>query len=339
MATKISWLVGILLIVGFLGFLGMRLFSPRPDAPTTATTKAGVLEIIKPAMPISEILGSQPSGKNNAGEYYNDAVLYFRENKKDFKEIYNQMTAGTENPQMFGWQEDLCLNLQKKLAPAAECETMKYTLLFTPDKLTVSGKPDGQDDLYWLKNMLELLCMSYQHDSQWQKAVESAKTMLLLGWHMTQDDSRAMYQITGLDIQADAAQRLAFYYGKLGNTKMSKLCDDYYNQAITAGTLAHEKYNNVWNLRQRPGGKQGPFPGDLFNIIENDQSRGWKVDALLAMSIAKLQEAKTKGNHAEIERLYDKYSQCNDPLLRAAAKASQTATKDDIENAMRGDSE
>lgn len=337
MATKISWLVGILLMVGFLGYLGMRMFMPRPDAPTPATTKPGMLEVIKPEMPISEILGSQPTGTDNAGEYYDAGVRYFKENKKDFEEIYKQMTSGAENSKLFGWQEELCLNLQKKLAPAAECATMKYTLVFTPDSMTVSGKPAGQDDLYWVKNMLEMLCISYQQDEQWDKAVAPAKTMLLLGWHMTQDDSRAMMQITGLDIQADAAQRLAYYYGKMGKKDLAKKCDDYYNQLIMARTTANEKYNNVWNLRQRPGGKQGPYPGDLFNIIRNDKSRAWQTDALLAMSIAKLQEANNKGNTAEINRIYAEYSQSTDPVLRAAAKASQAATREDVENAMRAE--
>ena len=77
-------------------------------------------------------------------------------------------------------------------------------------------------------------------------------------------------------------------------------------------------------------------PGDLLNILANDPSRAWKVEALLAMCITKFQEANHTGNTNAINKAYTEFSASNDKLLSEAAKTSQKASKEDLEKALRG---
>ena len=76
MSGKLSWIVAIVLILGFVGFLCIRLFRPVADSPTPATTKPGALAPIGTEMPITDIVRMNIKNDDSAGGSYADAVEY-----------------------------------------------------------------------------------------------------------------------------------------------------------------------------------------------------------------------------------------------------------------------
>ncbi|MCP4378174.1 MAG: hypothetical protein GY794_18615, partial [bacterium] len=59
-------IVGAILVLIVGGVVVKSLLFPASDSPTRATTKTGIMDVIKPAVDISSILNSTPSGGGNA---------------------------------------------------------------------------------------------------------------------------------------------------------------------------------------------------------------------------------------------------------------------------------
>jgi len=69
--------------------------------------------------------------------------------------------------------------------------------------------------------------------------------------------------------------------------------------------------------------------GDVFNIIENDEDRMWRVEGLLLLGPLKFRFEKIERNRVKIDQLIDQYKGHGDPLLKAAAQSADKFDRDD----------
>jgi hypothetical protein len=335
MGNKLGWIIaGIGLTVVIVVILMLVVF-PSPDKPTRDTRQAGTLDLQAPATPISK-LGVNPLGGGNAGDDYAKAVEHYQRNDEDFKRIWQKL-ADSHKTTLNENELAMCNTLLLRMKPAMGKKEMRYTLVYTPSQLKISAFADGSDDLFRLWEVLECLRTHYERTNQTDKAIKLTQHELVLGWHMMNERARANMVQTGLTIQKHAAQILAENYRQKKDNAKAQAAQNYRDEIAGIDGEYTRKFRFVWTLKRRSDGKQGPNPGDIFNIIENDQDRAWRVEGLLMVGWLKFSEKSNRGNMRAIKNFWQQYSASDDPLLRAAAEISKTATKAQIETWAAGE--
>ena len=128
----------------------------------------------------------------------------------------------------------------------------------------------------------------------------------------------------GMSIQIRALESLEDAYKQKGETDKLKASTAYRKELGNAYDVLYRKMSVLWK-------PEGSVPGDAYNIIENDQDRACRVDALLALGIQKFTAKGHRGNDRVRKELLEKYSKSRDELLRAAVESARSCTKAQVE--------
>ena len=92
------------------------------------------------------------------------------------------------------------------------------------------------------------------------------------------------------------------------------------------GFKSPKKFSIVWSIVPHP-----PHPGDVFNVVENDKDRTWRVEALLVCGVIRL-AAREEGDIQAANKLVEKSCSSPDEFERAAAEAAKKMTRQDLES-------
>ncbi|MCK5114819.1 MAG: hypothetical protein KAR11_08675 [Phycisphaerae bacterium] len=302
-------------------YLANRVMYPSPEPPTTATTATGALQLQAANAPLADVIGFVPSGEGNAAEDYNRAADYATEHQTELQQGREDIISN-RTPQ--NYHKKVYAKIAELMAPALDKQQMQYTFVFTPKKLKVVFTPDGIKKLDTLADVLECLYTHYYFTGQFDKAVQIASQELVLGWHMVNERSRTGMVMDGILLQTRALLSLQNAYRKQQQTGKAEACAAYRTQLNDALDVLEKKMSSLWKLNDSS-------PGDAYNIIENDEDRACRVDAILALGLQKITAKGHRGNDRVRDNLLNKYAQSDDELLRAAAEAAKTCTKTQIE--------
>ncbi len=319
--TVLSIGVPVLLAAAVISYLVIRVVHPRSTPPTIATTAAGVLELQIKTAPLTDIIGFTPSGIGNPGNDYNEAIKYARENQTDLEKANENIANGDD---LYGYQKDVCVKISELMAPGINKEKMEYTFVFTPKKLKVFFIPDGINELKALADTLDNLCIHYSKSGEVDKVINAAAQELVLGWHMMNERARTAMVMEGMSIQMRALDSLEDAYKQKKETGKVKSCASYRKELDDAYDVLNTKMSVLWK-------PEGSVPGDAYNIIENDEDRACRVEAILVLGIQKITAKGHRGNDRIREELLEQYSKSNDELLHAAAESARDCTKLQIE--------
>ena len=320
-STILSIGIPVILVVAVILYLVLRVVNPPATPPTIATTAEGALDFQIKTAPLTDIIGFTPSGIGNAGQDYDEAIKYARNNQTDLEKANDNISKGNH---LEGYQENVCVKISELMAPGTNKEKMEYTFVFTPRKLKILFTPDGINGLKALADTLDNLCIHYSKNGEIDKVISAATKELVLGWHMMNERTRTGMVMEGMSIQIRALESLEDVYKQKKETDKVKSCTAYRRKLADAYDVLYRKMSVLWK-------PEGSVPGDAYNIIENDEDRACRVDAILALGIQKFTAKGHRGNDRVREELLEQYSKSRDELLRAAAQSALSCTKIQIE--------
>jgi hypothetical protein len=346
MGSKAGWIVAgglvVVIVVVALVNLWPKFFPPGPEAapPVKPNITQEMLRKHDVTMPPVDVLG--PGGAQNApgeaGEEYDKAVKCFKENMKVIIPVQNVVDPNID-PNNRVEPDSAGLDALKKIDEfvAADClkKSMNYTRMRIGDKFHFASrfddKNDPADDLAEVGKGLQLLGQYYINKKQHADAERVLQHQFLLGWHMMQERARRSMVQSGMGLQKMALPMLADVYRKLPGDPATRIAtlNRYNDKELTAlidffdqpGTKHKADYLYV------PG--RGPQPQDLFLIVEKDEDRVWRVEALIALGLIRFTQEKDAAIQAKVNELLDKT--WADPIEAAAAKSAKTATRGEFQ--------
>ncbi len=319
LGNRLSWIISAFLAFALIIFVLMYLVFPTTSKPTHATTQQGALELIAPANDmILDILGKIPTGQGNAANDYAKAIEYFHENQADVQAA-NEFIDDEKNATLPAYQLAMCKQIFKLMAQAGQKKNMQFTFVHTPKKLQVSLFAEGQADLYGLSNALGALCVHQYRDGKINEAIQAGQVKFILGWHMMNERARAAIVDAGMDIQLQACENLRICYEKIGEKSKAEACRRYITALEQASQKFSDKFRIVWANK--------PQPGDIFNIIDNDNDRTWRIEGVLALGVLKFTAKGSRGDRQAIEKHIQAADESEDEMIRAAAKIARECTK------------
>lgn len=360
MGNKVGWIIsGLLVAVGSVIFVIFMWF-PSPSDPTMETKAKGRLDMHKLSIPVTTI-APEPTGSGNAGEDYAKALEIWNSGKISFSEKKNKFSnepidgdIGEYTKQVWTGKkhvsdDDLAqLNkINEHLAAGAGKKEMKFTLVCTPNKeLVVNPKYKPASDLRRVGLAMGVLAGDLRDKQKFDEAKKILQNAFLMGRHMTDERVHPWMTIAGLQVQVEAIGQMSELYraqgDKVFNENLNTL-NDYLTAITSLGTDCDTKMNI---LR-----KMNVAPGDVFNIIMNDQDPSWRVQAVLMLGNLKFKaDTNTRGDIRYIRKLLDEATS-GDVLddgaaqiapemkesvlaaLKAAAKAADAYTVDQFKNA------
>lgn len=322
MGNKTGWIIAAVAVAIISVIVIKFTVFPDPSEPTRTTRQAGALDKIAIETPIQEIIGYAPADAGNAGEHYAAAVKHIQDNPGSWDEVFKVVT---QPDGQLSWQQVAYLNkVLALIEPAATMQSMNYTFTYTPKTFVPLAKPAAYTDLDMLKDHLLAAWRYYTRSEEHEKALQVAKSLAVLGWHMTNERVRAWNTMFGFQWQASAAKYLEATYRKLDNADAAGKCRTYATRASSAASKTQRKYDDL--LRQR-----NPPAGDIFNLIENDDDRAWRVDGVLTLGLLKFTRKGHRGDMRYLDKYIAEYAASDDPYLKAAAQAARDVTHAELE--------
>ena len=339
MGSKAGWIVAGGLVVVIVVVVLINLW-PKPGPEAAPPVKPNITQekLRKHDLTMTPVDVLGPGGAQNApgeaGEEYDKAVKCFKENMKVIVPVQNAL-----DPNNRAEPDSAGLDALKKIDEfvAADCikKSTGYTRMRIGDRFHFSwrfeDKNDPADDLEEVGKGLELLAQYYINKKQYADAEKVLQHQFLLGWHMMQERARRVMVQSGMGLQQMALPMLADVYRKLPgqsderiatlnryNDKQLKELIDFFGQTATK-----HKADYIYVTGR------GALPQDLFRIIEEDQDRVWRVEALIALGMLRFTQEKDAAIQAKINELLDK--PWADPIEAAAAKSAKTATRGEFQ--------
>jgi hypothetical protein len=328
MGNKFGWVLAGIFVVGIAAIVTMKFVFPQPEQPTSETRPA-VLAFQEPTADISPVV-SLPTGSGNAADAYIKALDFYEENESSFNALRRRADAAPSYD-LTGSELALAEKLITLVEPGTKCKTMEMTFVHTPKELKVSGFADKAEDLDRLSVIMDYLFAHYYTAKQLDKARRIANMQFILGWQMMNERARVYMTQIGMEIQLAALNRLERLAEEQDQTSKAEAIYAYQSQL--------NLINNTFNIKNRLLRNVDPPAGDVFNIIEKDQDRAWRTEAILTLGILKFSSKSHKGNMRVLNDYLDQYSQSDEPLYRAAAKVARECTKMQIETWAMGRSD
>ncbi len=322
-------IVGAVLALGVGGFVIKTFVFPSPDEPTRATKKKDFMEVIEVKAPITLVVAAEPTGSDNAADYYVKAVEVLNANQEAIDSAAAAITAGdltqdSKAPQALKALEEILGHL----AEGAKQASMDFLTKHASGQLKVSKHSDEVQRLGDAFDVLDMLGDYYSKNERHEDAKTTFEVMFITGWHMTNDRCHTHMVMSGPDIQHKALNGLSRTMPKdLDPEEVNKRRGPM-REYIHALNDFTEKYEDKIAVFLK-----NPFDaGDVWNIVNNDKDRAWRVLGILAMGIIKHTHL-PKRNASYNNSLIEKFLKSEDPLEKAAAEAAKAYTEADFQTA------
>jgi len=318
MSTKFGWIAAGLFVLAIGGFIVKQTVFPSPTRPSPATRRTGFMDRIEVAASITDILGALPIGGGNAGDDYHQAVTIYLGAKQAIEDAIIDLGKGADT----GHEDALAaLNaMYGHISSGAKKKEMKYLLVHAPKELRVGWKLPEIGTLSEVAGCMDLLAAYHLENNRPRQAEAIYKDLMVMGWHMT--GARSYYHMVtaGFGTQMTSAEGLATVYRAMGGSfeRRVQALREYHSAVREAEGIYGDKLGVLW--------KPKPHPGDVFNIVENDKDRAWRVQAVLAMGMLRY-TADKRGDKKYNTKLLEELARDKDPLLAAAAKAAGKLTE------------
>jgi hypothetical protein len=327
----------VLVVSGLIIYTQFRV--PPPDGPTSATTAEGVLDTHKVELPLTTVVSQAPDQAGSAMEMYVQAIDRF-DQARDGVYDASGTAEGVDDEirkrihKSYGRALEVSLTLdQAALASLEEVHDLvdqgaaraEPELLSALDvgRLMVANptKVPVQDKFAELYNAQQILSLYYLTRRQFDKAREVLETTFVLGYHVNRSRARGPLSRLGMQIQYFALNNLYLLAKLEDQSDRGQELREYH----TALNGVHDHTIKKLQLVRTANVEAG----DVFNIIENDSDRMWRVEGLLLLGPLKFRYENIERNRIKIDQLIEEYKSHADPLLKAAAQTADKFDRDD----------
>ncbi len=327
-ASKAGWIVAGFFALVVLVILGYFLVFPSSSDRTPATANPDMIKLGSPAVSADVVLGGGATVPGDAAADYRSAVEAFENNLALIgKHIGEGDDDVDDDDGKSRWNiTPEAMVVLKEIAShvraGAKKANMKYSFVYSPKTFDVTYFYRPADELHKLTSALDTLATSYARQKKYAEAEAVWKAEFALGCHMMNERIRVDMGIRGLNIQDMALGALAWLYAEWGGEHAKRVASvkKYKASLVRLDRLWDDKRKIVWSPK--------PKPGDIFYLIESDEDRAWRVQALLALGVIKFTAMGDRGDKRKLEQLVAKYAAGDDPYLAAAAKAARDFTKE-----------
>lgn len=316
MGSKLGWIVAGVLVAVLAVIIIMYAVMPSPSRATPATRKAGFMDLKQVSIPVGDIVGAAPSGAGNAADDYIRALAVVRQREQ---EIASVDAGGSSAAGMTALRKVASL-----VAAGADKANLEYTFTHTPKTFDVGYRYGPAVDLQTISGAMFILGRKLYESKKYAEAEKVLFDLFVMGWHVAKERANVYVVRTGFGIQMTALGGLQSVYRDWGpeySDKRARVAA-YINEIITLEREYDEKQRICWST--------DPNPGDVFHLIEKDQDRAWRVQALLSLGILKYRHENRRGDMRELEELLDRFSNSSDPFEAAAAKAAKNLTREEF---------
>ena len=346
--NKKGWLIsaaiaGAALLISLMIIL-QSAFSSGSRA-TTKTLRAGVLDKWTTAEPISGFISDPPLGTDNAGDDYARAVRLIRDNEEVIRRFHGSYRTWQTNAQEATYEtrgmprEDTLARIReipfdvppqveemlRHVAQAVTQEKMEYVFVHTSPKLYVDRRIEASYDLIAVAKVLMDVSAYHYYRDDFEQSLTPREHLLVLGWHMFNERAHVDMMYQGLIIQLDALEMLITAYEELGHADKADRARNYRASVKDLMDRMAEKLDAIMPPADEDRLAE---PGDVFNVARNDQDRAWRVQAVLALGILKVQPQGViaRADERVTRKLIREFEKSSDPMIRAAAVAARDLT-------------
>jgi len=329
MGSKIGWILAgvVVLVVAIIVIIAVAgTFAPDPEDPTAATTAPGVLDLHEVDADVTMVLPARPTGSGNAAVDYAAAGSEAVENELSIKDYYKNAikNAKSVSPDAEAKME----SIRKLVSAGAGKKNFEFVLNVTGNKFRAVPPRDFRekcvDPLEKASDMMRLLAEHHRVMGKSDQALAVQRDRFTMGWHMMNERVRVPVVMVGVYIQQSAIK------GMIKILSASEKADDKTQIAnLRSYESQLDKIVRIFNKKEKIIAVISPHAGDVFNIIENDKDRAWRIEGLLILGAFKYGEAHHKGNLKKVEDLLEKFSDSDDPYEKAAAQRSIDFNDDD----------
>ncbi len=312
-------------------FAIFTLVAPLPSPPYN-TLQEGFLEFQVPSTPLHHIIPAVPTGAGNAADDYRNALKLYRQTKgiidstADIERV-NAATAASDPWANPGYKA--CREVADLVAGGVTKAEMRYTFVYTPTRLTPHYHRKFASDLWWISLGPSQCYHLHLERKEYAKAEKRMQDMLILGWHLFSERAVPYMTAQGLDILDVAVQRLIELYNVWPDGPTDRLASlkSYQAELLRIKENSRQKKKLLWDSLPNPMGNNEDLfnPGDVFNMVENEEDRAWQVQAILTLGAMKYRVA-SRGDKKKTHSLINQYLGSEDPLLKAAADCADAMT-------------
>lgn len=323
MGSKLGWVLSGVLVAAIIGFVVFKIMLPSPSSPTAETFRTGFLELQRVDVSPAVVLGAEPSEPGNAGDDYRLAVAVYRTNKDAIeqaidRELAGEITSGDYVPELPVMEAVRKIN--EHLTAGARKKTMRYC---NPARIVVKFAYASAMELRDLSDAITVLDGVYRSTKNGAELEKVLHNQFALGWHMMNERARAVVVLRGLRTQMKAVNTLEDLYASWKwepnrHVEQLKGCRQYARGLRKVLRFYENKWNIVWKPR--------PDPGNIFRIIERDEDRAWRVDALLVLGAIRYTHKALRGDSRVTRKLIERFAKSSDPFEKAAAAAARDLT-------------
>jgi len=319
MGSKLGWVLSGVLVAALIGFVVYKVVLPSPSEPTAETLETGFLDIQQVGVSPAVFLGSEPSEPGNAGDDYRLAIAVYEKNKDAIGGAFaraGEITEGEYVPELPAMEALRKIN--EHLGAGARKKKMYYT---DPVKTVVKGTCASAKDFGNLSDSITVLASVYYATKNWPELEKVLHNQFVMGRHMVNEHARALVVLEGLRNQMRALNTMQGLYANWEPNQHVRQLKGVreYTRGLRTVLRSHEnKWKIVWRLR--------PEPGNIFRIIEKDQDRAWRVDALLVLGAIRYTHKAHRGDSRVAGKLIERFCMSSDPFEKAAAVAARDLT-------------
>lgn len=328
MGNKTGWIIAGILLGAILVFTFFTLFAPLPSVPYN-TAVPGFMDLKVPSTPLSAIIPAVPTGAGNAAEDYEKALALYKQHRKvidNTADIDRVNAAVDANDPWADPGYKACREIADLVAAGAKKAEMQYTFVFTPERLRPYFQRAYARRLYQISLGPSQCYHLHMERKEYPQAEKRMQDMLILGWHMFNERAVPDMSIQGLDIMIVGVRRLEELYNVWPNGPKDKIASlkSYEYELMGIKEIATQKRRILWD--SLPSARGEFYPGDVFNMVENEADRAWKVQAILTLGAMKYRVT-SRGDVKKTHSLIKQYLNSDDPLIKAAAKCADKLTK------------
>jgi hypothetical protein len=156
------------------------------------------------------------------------------------------------------------------------------------------------------------------------KALNIARSVMILGVRLTQDKASLWLRRDGLEIQGLAAAALVQIFEGSDKADQAKSAGDYSTLAFKAKMAMDRTFNNLFYLRIEWNKEKGDNHadgccGDYLLFARKHADTAWRVQAALTLGVFKLSR-NGRAYREQVDRCLDELAADSDPQVAAAAK-------------------
>lgn len=324
MANKIGWILAGVLVAGVGSMIAWKLLEPARSSLSPNARDPEFLKLISFTLPLEPLVGFQPLGSGNAGDDYKLAADLYVANKDLIESAMSDKKEIARGVGIIGSRTMAIIKqIHAHVSDGARKKQMRYTFVHTPTEFEVGYFYEpAATNLQAVAEVVELLMIHHVGRKEYDQAAKVLKDNFVFGWHLVNERARVDLVMRGLWIQRRAAAGLlTIYSAPSGPRDPAKLktARKYMDEINGVSEDYEHKHKAVWKVR--------PQAGDIYLVVEGDEDRAMRVQALLALGVVRYTHRNRSGDVTRTNELLAKYVNSDDPMIAAAAKAARELTR------------